>query len=129
MVHHLAAIPIRAFLADCSASERTFKIICNGTHLQFLLTEVWRIAAVAVWVTWISCGFFTLRPKQVVPSLCSFNDEDQELWIEDPEEYVRRGYKFSFKNVDPRIGAFNILVDFVRVRACVWCGVVAHMLT
>ena len=60
---HPGAACGRQFFSTCSATERTMKVLRADGHIQFLLCEV-------------------------VPALCAFNDEDQELWISEPDECV-----------------------------------------
>lgn len=46
----------------------------------------------------------------IFPLLC-FNDEDAELWAEDPQEYVRKGYDIIEDLYSPRTAAVNFLTE------------------
>eukprot|EP00963_Diacronema_lutheri_P005023 scaffold370_cov349-Pavlova_lutheri.AAC.8 len=46
----------------------------------------------------------------IFPLLC-FNDEDAELWTEDPQEYVRKGYDIIEDLYSPRTAAVNFLTE------------------
>lgn len=46
----------------------------------------------------------------IFPLLC-FNDDDAELWAEDPQEYVRKGYDIIEDLYSPRTAAVNFLTE------------------
>jgi len=51
----------------------------------------------------------------IFPALC-FGEEDQRLWEEDPQEYLRRESDITDEYFTPRSSAINFLVDLVRLR-------------
>lgn len=56
-------------------------------------------------------------PKQVVlPQLC-FDDADAELWEEDPQEFVRKGYDVLEDMMNPRTSASNFVTTIASKRA------------
>ncbi len=54
------------------------------------------------------------------PLMC-FTDEDQELWDEDPQEFVRLKYDVLEEFNSPHQFAGVLLLDFVKKRVCVRC--------
>ncbi|XP_018682806.2 importin beta-like SAD2 isoform X1 [Musa acuminata AAA Group] len=48
----------------------------------------------------------------IFPLMC-FNENDQKLWIEDPHEFVRKGYDYIEDLYSPRIAAVNFLIELV----------------
>ena len=77
------------FLNDAIELGATFKLI--KPHMNTLLFEI------------------------IFPILC-FSDYDQELWNEDPYEFVRRSQDFESQFIDPRISAINLLLGLVKGR-------------
>ncbi|XP_074569121.1 importin beta-like SAD2 [Curcuma longa] len=51
----------------------------------------------------------------VFPLMC-FNDNDQNLWAEDPHEYVRKGYDILEDLYSPRTAAIDFVSELVRKR-------------
>uniref|UniRef100_A0A7N0UGH1 Importin N-terminal domain-containing protein n=1 Tax=Kalanchoe fedtschenkoi TaxID=63787 RepID=A0A7N0UGH1_KALFE len=51
----------------------------------------------------------------VVPLMC-FNDNDQQLWDEDPHEYVRKGYDIIEDLYSPRTASLDFVSELVRKR-------------
>ncbi|CAM8924430.1 unnamed protein product [Rhodiola kirilowii] len=51
----------------------------------------------------------------VVPLMC-FNDNDQQLWDEDPYEYVRKGYDIIEDLYSPRTAALDFVSELIRKR-------------
>eukprot|EP00873_Tetraselmis_striata_P029005 jgi/Tetstr1/449269/TSEL_036472.t1 len=51
----------------------------------------------------------------VFPILC-FDDEDAELWENDPQEYIRKGYDIIEEMYNPRTAAMNMLHEVCKVR-------------
>ncbi|CAL9749826.1 unnamed protein product [Musa acuminata subsp. burmannicoides] len=49
----------------------------------------------------------------VFPLMC-FNDNDQNLWSEDPHEYVRKGYDIIEDLYSPRTAAMDFVSELVR---------------
>ncbi|CAL9113869.1 unnamed protein product [Musa textilis] len=49
----------------------------------------------------------------VFPLMC-FNDNDQNLWCEDPHEYVRKGYDIIEDLYSPRTAAMDFVSELVR---------------
>nr|GLL41506.1 importin beta-like SAD2 [Ipomoea trifida] len=51
----------------------------------------------------------------VFPLMC-FNDNDQNLWDEDPHEYVRKGYDIIEDLYNPKTAAMDFVSELVRKR-------------
>ncbi|CAL9235143.1 unnamed protein product [Arabidopsis halleri] len=51
----------------------------------------------------------------VFPLMC-FNDNDQKLWVEDPHEYVRKGYNIIEDLYSPRTASMDFVNELVRKR-------------
>lgn len=51
----------------------------------------------------------------VFPILC-FDDDDAQLWEEDPQEYIRKGYNIIEEMYNPRTAAMNFLHEICKVR-------------
>ncbi|XP_042430616.1 importin beta-like SAD2 isoform X1 [Zingiber officinale] len=51
----------------------------------------------------------------IFPLMC-FNDNDQNLWAEDPHEYVRKGYDILEDLYSPRTAAIDFVSELVRKR-------------
>lgn len=51
----------------------------------------------------------------VFPILC-FDDDDAELWEDDPQEYIRKGYDIIEEMYNPRTAAMNMLHEVCKVR-------------
>ncbi|XP_042376688.1 importin beta-like SAD2 [Zingiber officinale] len=51
----------------------------------------------------------------VFPLMC-FNDNDQNLWTEDPHEYVRKGYDIIEDLYSPRTAAMDFVSELMRKR-------------
>ncbi|KAJ0261946.1 Importin beta-like SAD2 [Hirschfeldia incana] len=51
----------------------------------------------------------------VFPLMC-FNDSDQELWEEDPHEYVRKGYNIIEDLYSPRTASMDFVNELVQKR-------------
>lgn len=47
--------------------------------------------------------------QQVVVPMLAFNDADQELWDEDPEEYIRKGYDIIEDIYSPKTAAVTVI--------------------
>lgn len=54
---------------------------------------------------------------QVVFSYLCFSDADEELWMNDPGEYVRKQYDFTEDLTSPRMGASNLLTKMADLRS------------
>ena len=52
----------------------------------------------------------------VVLPLMFFDQEDAELWEDDPQEYVRKSYDFFEDLYSPRTAAVNLLVELVTTQ-------------
>ena len=52
----------------------------------------------------------------VVLPLMFFDQEDAELWEDDPQEYVRKSYDFIEDLYSPRTAAVNLLVELVTTQ-------------
>ncbi|KAG6406065.1 hypothetical protein SASPL_133662 [Salvia splendens] len=53
--------------------------------------------------------------KIIFPLMC-FSDNDQRLWDEDPNEYVRKGYDIIEDLYSPRTAAMDFVSELVRKR-------------
>jgi hypothetical protein len=67
----------------------TFKLL--KPHLNFLLVDV------------------------MFPVLC-WNDQDAQLWEEDPHEYCRKSFDPLADFIDPRMSAISVMVDLAKSR-------------
>ena len=54
---------------------------------------------------------------KVVFSYLSFSDIDEELWHNDPGEYVRKQYDFTEDLTSPRMAASNLLTKMADLRS------------
>eukprot|EP00884_Botryococcus_braunii_P004058 jgi/Botrbrau1/13653/Bobra.0292s0003.1 len=48
--------------------------------------------------------------------LCCFNDEDQDLWDEDPQEYIRKGYDIMEEIYNTKTAAINFIHELCSKR-------------
>ena len=58
----------------------------------------------------------TLLARVVFPYLC-FTEADEEIWIGDPSEYVRKQYDFTEDFTSPRMAASNLLSKMADLRS------------
>ncbi|CAL5220954.1 g3058 [Coccomyxa viridis] len=70
----------------------------------------------------LSSPWKTMKPHMqslmanVVFPLCCFDDEDQELWDEDPQEYIRKGYDVMEEMYNAKTAAMNFVQEVCKVR-------------
>lgn len=57
-----------------------------------------------------------LLTRVVFPYLC-FTDADEEVWLSDPSEYVRKQYDFTEDLSSPRMAASNLLSKMADLRS------------
>eukprot|EP00899_Mesostigma_viride_P026574 jgi/Mesvir1/7100/Mv09206-RA.2 len=79
--------------------------------LQYLTYSISRASTFKVLKPHMDVIIFEILFK----SMC-FNDADDELWKEDPHEYVRKGYDIIQDMYSSRTAAINFLLEIVRVR-------------
>lgn len=58
----------------------------------------------------------TLLTQVVFPYLC-FLEADEDVWINDPSEYVRKQYDFTEDFTSPRMAASNLLTKMADLRS------------
>lgn len=58
----------------------------------------------------------TLLTRIVFPYLC-FNEYDEEIWLNDPSEYVRKQYDFTEDFTSPKNAAINLLSKMADLRS------------
>lgn len=49
--------------------------------------------------------------------LCCFDDSDQAMWEDDPQEYIRKGYDILEDMYSPKTAAMNFIHEMSRVRS------------
>lgn len=76
-------------LSYCVARSETYKLL--KPHMNQLLISV------------------------VFPIMC-FDENDAQLWGEDPQEYIRKGYDVIEEMYNPRTAAMNFLHEVCKVR-------------
>ncbi|DBB04276.1 hypothetical protein WJX77_005934 [Trebouxia sp. C0004] len=64
----------------------------------------------------------------VLPLMC-FNDEDDELWREDPQEYIRKGYDIIEDMYSPKTSATNFVQELCGCRAKENLAPLLHLVT
>eukprot|EP00947_MAST-08B_sp_MAST-8B-sp1_P000681 g681.t1 len=70
----------------------------------------------------LGATFTTIEPHfdgivgQVIFPLLVFNDEDAELWEDDPHEYCRKSYDAMEEFYDPRMSGVNFLNTSIKLR-------------
>ena len=54
-------------------------------------------------------------PEVIFPLLC-FNQDDAELWINDPHEYIKVAFDISFDFYSSKVAAANVLMTLAKLR-------------
>jgi len=92
----------------------------NGGYLPGRITQF--CCKYLEYTVGISTVYKQLKPN-VEPLLCGlifpmlcFNDEDQELWDNDPQEYVRKSTDPFTEYVNPQVAAVNLLIMITKQR-------------
>eukprot|EP01080_Neovahlkampfia_damariscottae_P008673 gene8673-620_t len=57
----------------------------------------------------------TFFPEVIFPLLC-FNQDDAELWINDPHEYIKVAFDISFDFYSAKVAAANVLLTLSKLR-------------
>ena len=84
--------------------------VCN--NLMTFISE-----AIKYGHTWkILKGHIQEIVGHAVLPLLAFNEEDEELWNEDPQEYVRKGYDVLEDIYSSKTAAMNLLDELCKVR-------------
>ena len=122
----LRGVTVRGCLLPCSsfleACVPTKAYTLLKPNLGFILQSVR-----ALLLTATSCRFCDAvrvmkitrvagAAAQVIAPLCGFTDEDQELWVDDPHEFVRMQYNPQKDQQSPRDMAEQLLCTLVAVR-------------
>lgn len=79
--------------------------------LQYLSTSVSKSVTYQLLKPQLDVVLFEI----IFPLMC-FNDADDQLWREDPHEYVRKGYDIIEDMYSPRTAAINFISELVRKR-------------
>lgn len=116
----------KAFKADCSCAflqsyMQLLSVLPAGGYLPD------RIVNLSLQYLTTSLGsantYKMMKPQldaivfQIVFPLMCFNAEDAELWVEDPHEYIRKGYDIIEDMYSPRTAAVNFVQELCRCRA------------
>jgi hypothetical protein len=79
--------------------------------LQYLSTSVSKSVTYQLLKPQLDVVLFEI----IFPLMC-FNDADDQLWREDPHEYVRKGYDIIEDMYSPRTAAINFISELIRKR-------------
>ncbi|KAJ7538458.1 hypothetical protein O6H91_11G048900 [Diphasiastrum complanatum] len=79
--------------------------------LQYLITSISKSLTYQLLKHQLDAVLFEI----IFPLMC-FNDADDQLWREDPHEYVRKGYDIIEDMYSPRTAAMNFISELVRKR-------------
>ncbi|KMZ59542.1 putative Importin-7 [Zostera marina] len=79
--------------------------------LQYLSTSISKSSMYNLLSSQLDVVLFEI----IFPLIC-FNDTDQNLWNEDPHEYVRKGYDIIEDLYSPRTAAMDFVTELVRKR-------------
>ena len=116
----------KAFKAECSVSflqsyMQLLSVIPAGGYLpdrivnlslQYLTTALGSANTYKVMKPQMDGLLFQI----IFPLMC-FNASDAELWEEDPQEYIRKGYDIIEDMYSPRTAAVNFMQEMCRVRS------------
>lgn len=73
------------------------------------------IETASLWAI-VSPHVSNLLTRVIFPYLC-FTDADEEVWVSDPTEYVRKQYDFTDDFSSPRMAASNLLSKMADLRS------------
>lgn len=116
----------RAFKADCSGAflQSYMQLLAVLPTGGFLPDRVVNLALQYLTTALGSANTYKIiKPQldavvfQIVFPLMCFNAEDAELWQDDPQEYIRKGYDIIEDMYSPRTAAVNFIQELCRVRA------------
>nr|GEX97830.1 importin beta-like SAD2 [Tanacetum cinerariifolium] len=79
--------------------------------LQYLSTSISKTAMYNLLQPRLDVVLFEI----IFPLMC-FNEKDQKLWEEDPQEYIRKGYDIIEDLYSPRTAAMDFVSELVRRR-------------
>ncbi|KAK9824621.1 hypothetical protein WJX72_011782 [[Myrmecia] bisecta] len=104
--------------------EAHMQLIAGVTQGQYLsprvvnLTLQYLTHAVSMSKTWklLQPHIQTLLLSCVFPLMC-FNEEDQQLWEDDPQEYIRKGYDIIEDMYSAKTAAMNFVHQLFKSRA------------
>ncbi|EIE23737.1 ARM repeat-containing protein [Coccomyxa subellipsoidea C-169] len=127
--HAKEASPERAFAQlwkqHCSAQflDAHLALLAAFPQGQYITPRVINLAlqylttAVGLSSTWkpLKAHMGSLLASVVFP-LCSFNDEDEELWQDDPQEYIRKGYDVMEEMYNEKTAAMNFVHELCKTR-------------
>ncbi|KAK3262901.1 hypothetical protein CYMTET_28267 [Cymbomonas tetramitiformis] len=80
--------------------------------LQYVMTGVTKPATYKMMKPQLNIILFEIA----FPLLC-FNENDHMLWVEDPHEYVRKGYDVIEDMYSPRTAAMHLIIELVNCRS------------
>ncbi|KAL3141839.1 hypothetical protein ABBQ32_004507 [Trebouxia sp. C0010 RCD-2024] len=114
------------FSQQCSLKflEAHMKLMASYSQGEWLSPRVLNLAlqylshALTLSATWKHMKQHTnsLLTRCVLPLMC-FNDEDDELWRDDPHEYIRKGYDIIEDMYSPKTSATNFVHELCTCRA------------
>ncbi|CDF41314.1 unnamed protein product [Chondrus crispus] len=103
-----------AMLEVLSAETKGQQLSQRVAHLALDFIEE-AIETAALWAV-IHPHVDTLLARIVFPYLC-FLPSDEETWVNDPSEYVRKQYDFNDDFTSPRMAASNLLTKMSDLRS------------
>lgn len=103
-----------AMLEVLSAETKGQQLSQRVAHLALDFIEE-AIETAALWGV-IHPHIDTLLARVVFPYLC-FSSNDEETWMNDPSEYVRKQYDFNEDFTSPRMAASNLLTKMSDLRS------------
>lgn len=113
------------FMAECSATflQAVLQVLSTLAQGAYLSPRVVNLLlqyagqAVSYSHTWklLKPHAQQILHSVVFPLLC-FTDDDEELWRDDPHEYIRKGYDIIEDIYSPRVAAMNLMHDLCESR-------------
>ncbi|BDA47636.1 Importin-7 [Coccomyxa sp. Obi] len=127
--HTKEGTPERAFAQlwkqHCSLQflDAHLSLLAGLAQGQYMTPRVINIAlqslttAIGLSATWkpLKAHIGSLLNSVVFP-LCCFNDEDEELWHDDPQEYIRKGYDVMEEMYNEKTAAMNFVHELCKCR-------------
>ncbi|CAG8475521.1 4872_t:CDS:10, partial [Acaulospora morrowiae] len=113
-VHHFGPQILQTYLRQV---ERWIKReIWLSDKILYFCSDFFK-DAITQKITWqiIKPHTETLVSQFIFPQLC-FSDEDEELWVEDPVEYIHKKMDFLEDFTSPSVAAVTFLMDLARHR-------------
>jgi hypothetical protein len=83
-------------------------------RLRIILNSSFRVQSPVAYPV-IESQLNSFFPEILFPLLC-FNNDDAELWANDPHEYIKIAFDVSFDTYNPKVAAANVLVTLTKSR-------------